>query len=325
MDRYFDTNAVGIIETDSDYHITRANSGAIRMLGFTLEELRERSWMDLTHPDDIQKSKDHFEPLLALGIAATTLEVRYLTKGGRTIDVDLNVHGGGAGPDGRPSFYVGFILDVTHTKQTERELIEAIGKLSTLHDQIWGAFNSALDARDPYTAGHENHVADLSDRICAQLGVKLIDTKAVVAAARVHDIGKIAIPMQYLSKPSRLDELEWAVVQSHVQYGYAILQPLALEYPVAETIYQHHERLDGSGYPRKLKGGEISLAAQIIAAADTTDAMLHARAYRPPMNRDFVIEVLSGERGCRIGEDVIDACVAVIREPGGLFAGEAAR
>ncbi|TAL00432.1 MAG: PAS domain S-box protein [Rhodospirillaceae bacterium] len=314
MDRYFNNDAIGIIEANADFRITRANRGACRILGYSAEELCQLTWADFTHPDDIQKITDHFMSLFEAGQLGQAVEVRHITKSGAQIENSVNVQAGESGPDGRPSYYVAFIMDITRLKQAERALQDSARSLSVLHEKIGHALNDAVQHRDPYTADHQSHVARLASRMCDLLGLPMLQHNTVVAAAGVHDVGKIAIPNEYLTKPAKLDELEFAVLRTHAQHGFQILRPMEIDFPVAEIVYQHHERLDGSGYPRGLCNGAIMIEAQIIAAADTVDAIINARPYRRALGKDHAIRVLTEERGLKLGADIADACITAIGE-----------
>jgi len=181
-----------------------------------------------------------------------------------------------------------------------------------LRSKIGRALCDALDARDSYTSGHQDQVANLAASIGQVLGLGEHELQAVIAAASVHDIGKIGIPNEYLSKSGKLDAVEWAVMQTHARKGYDILKPLEAEFPVAEIVYQHHERLDGSGYPRGLKGRDVLREAQIVAVADMSDSIINSRPYRKALGKDFALEVIARERGEKFSEDIGDACATVI-------------
>ncbi|MBY0510276.1 MAG: HD domain-containing protein [Rhodospirillaceae bacterium] len=146
------------------------------------------------------------------------------------------------------------------------------------------------------------------------LGLALVDCRAVAAAAGVHDIGKVSIPQEYLAKPTKLDPLEWSIIKTHSERGYEILRPMESEFPVAEIVYQHHERLDGTGYPRGLRNGAILREAQIIAVADTADSIINSRPYRSALGKDYAIQVLTEERGIKVLPDITDACLVALAE-----------
>lgn len=305
VDRYFQSDVIGIIEADANFRIARANVGAQRMLGFSESELCARTWMDVAHRDDLQKTKEHFTSYISRRLSPPVLEVRCLDKGGAVVTIALNVHAGPAGDDGRPAYYVGFMMDISRQKKAEADV-------ESLNANISRVLGDALESRDSYTAGHQGHVAEYSVAISAKLGMNEVARKHIYSAAAVHDIGKIGVPIEYLTKTTALNDLEWAVIKAHAKRGHDILMPLQTEFPVAEIVYQHHERLDGSGYPRGLRNGEIMREAQILACGDIIDSMIHARPYRSMLGKERTIEALQKERGLRLSHDTVDAAIELV-------------
>lgn len=311
MERYFQNAVVGIIEFDAAGRLARANTGARRMLGFPEDEMMQMTWRDIVHPDDIAPAIENFEPLAHDGLG-DVLEVRCRTKTG-FLPVAVNVHAGEKDADGRPGYFVAFLMDMSKQKEAEHNAHLRERQLRDLNTKIGKALCDALEARDPYTSGHQDQVALVAAAIGRNLGLAVPDMNAVVAAATVHDIGKIGVPSEYLAKPGKLDAIEWAVIKTHAKKGYDILKPMETEFPVAEIVYQHHERLDGSGYPRGLKNGAILEAAQIVAVADLADSIIHPRPYRKALGMDFALSILKQERGTKFIPDIADAGAEVIR------------
>ena len=175
---------------------------------------------------------------------------------------------------------------------------------------------SLIEYRDPYTAGHERRVAEIARAIGQELGLTDKRVEGLRVIGYLHDVGKIAVPVEILSKPSRLSDIEFKLIQSHSEAGHEILKAMQFPWPVADTILQHHERLDGSGYPRGLKGEEIILEARIIAVADTVEAMATHRPYRPALGLDAALDEIVKGRGTRYDAAVVDACLRLFREKG---------
>lgn len=173
-----------------------------------------------------------------------------------------------------------------------------------------------VEIRDPYTAGHQRRVAALAVALAQELGLPPERVEAVRLAALLHDIGKIAVPAEVLNKPGKLVELEMRFVRKHPWAAYKVLKEIPFPYPVAEIVLQHHERLDGSGYPKGLKGEEIGLEARILAVADVVEAMLSHRPYRPPYSLEQVLQKIEREKGLRFDLKVVEACVRLLREKG---------
>jgi putative nucleotidyltransferase with HDIG domain len=187
--------------------------------------------------------------------------------------------------------------------------------VAQLERTIEGAVSIAahmVEKRDPYTAGHQEAVARIATDIAVRLELPAEQIALVRTAAALHDIGKIAIPAEILVKPGKLDQFEWLLIQRHPEVCAEILEDAELGGPIAQIIRQHHERPDGSGYPAGLLDGEICLEAKIIAVADTTEAMLAHRPYRPALSLEETTAELKSGRGTRYDADVVDACLAVI-------------
>jgi hemerythrin-like metal-binding protein len=183
-------------------------------------------------------------------------------------------------------------------------------------EQTIAAISSTVASRDPYTAGHQNQVAEIACDIAARIGLDAFRIKGLKLAALVHDVGKVHIPLQILCKPSRLTELEFELIKTHPQEGYNILKDMDLPWPLAQTVLQHHEYLDGSGYPNGLRGDDILLTARILTVADIVESMTSARPYRPALGLDAALQELQRLRGTKLDPVVVDACMAHFRGQG---------
>ncbi len=172
----------------------------------------------------------------------------------------------------------------------------------------------ALEARDPYTAGHQTGVAALSEQIALHLGLNDFDIQGIRIAALVHDVGKIGVPTELLLKPGELRQVEMELIKEHVKIGTEILQTLAFPWPIAEIVLQHHERLDGTGYPAGLVGDQICLAARIVAVADVAEAMGRIRPYKAAAGRAATLAFLVANRGSLFDAEVVFACEAVLQD-----------
>lgn len=213
---------------------------------------------------------------------------------------------------------VGFGLVVIKRQR----LLAAVTESNTaIQEQLSAALRSTIEAmsrtmesRDPYTAGHQKSVANISVAIAEKLGWTAAEQQIVYLAGLVHDIGKISVPSEILTKPSKLSSLEMSLVREHVEAGYNILKDIPFPWPIADIIRQHHERLDGSGYPRQLKGDEILLGARILAVADMLEAMSTHRPYRPALGLDFAISEIKKEAGHMLDSKVVDAACILMKE-----------
>ena len=190
-------------------------------------------------------------------------------------------------------------------------------QLAQLQDSLedtMRAIAGIVEMRDPYTAGHQTRVADLAAAIAKQMGLPDEQIHAIHLAGIVHDLGKIKIPAEILSKPGKLTDLEFGLIKVHPQAGYDILKGINFPSPIAQMVLQHHERLDGSGYPQGLKGEDILLEARILAVADTVEAMSSHRPYRPGLGIDVALEEITKNRGKYYDPQVVDAYLALFRE-----------
>jgi PAS domain S-box-containing protein len=178
------------------------------------------------------------------------------------------------------------------------------------------AVGNAVEMHDVYTAGHERHVADLSVAIARELGLTDFLIEGLYLAGLIHDVGKINVPSEFLSKPGKLTSLEFQVIQTHVQAGYDIIKDVKFPWPVGQSILQHHERLDGSGYPNHLKGDAISMEGRILGVADVVDAMQSHRPYRPALGLDAALAEIEAGKGRLYDPVVVDACRVVFLQKG---------
>jgi HD-GYP domain-containing protein (c-di-GMP phosphodiesterase class II) len=181
------------------------------------------------------------------------------------------------------------------------------------------AIASIVEMRDPYTSGHQARVADLAQEIARRMGLPEEQMQAIHLAGLVHDLGKIRIPAEILSKPGKLNEIEYRLIMMHPQAGYDILKEIDFSWPIAEMVLQHHERMDGSGYPQGLTGEGILPGARILIVADVVEAMSSHRPYRPGLGIEAALDEITSSRGTRYDAQVVDTCVALFREEGYVF------
>ena len=174
------------------------------------------------------------------------------------------------------------------------------------------AISIAVEMRDPYTAGHQQRVADLACAIAGQMGLPEEEIYGLRMASVIHDLGKITVPDSILSRPGRLSHLEYELIKNHVQAGYDILKQIEFPWPLAETILQHHERMDGSGYPQGLKDGDILLPAKILAVADVFETMASHRPYRPSLGLEKAVQEIESNSGILYDHDAASICVRLI-------------
>jgi putative two-component system response regulator len=174
----------------------------------------------------------------------------------------------------------------------------------------------AVESRDPYTAGHQQRVAGLARAMAKEMGLPTEGIQAVYFAGVIHDLGKLSVPAEILSKPSRLTDAEFALIKAHPRTGFEILRTVEFPWPLAEIVLQHHERMGGTGYPRGLSGDQISPEARILAVADVVEAMASHRPYRPALGIEAALAEIGERRGTLYDTDVVAVCVRLFREKG---------
>ena len=222
---------------------------------------------------------------------------------------------------------VPLILTATPFKSSSGELIGMIEsfkditdfklsnkKLARIIDEVITALANTVESRDPYTFGHQEKVAKITEKITRKMGFSESSIKALCMAATIHDIGKIYVPSEFLTKPGKLSDIEFSVIKTHSDVGYHIIKDIEFEYAIAEIVRQHHERIDGSGYPRGLAGEEIMLEARILAVADSFEAMSSHRPYRPALGIGKAIEEIAINRGLIFDHKVVDAFLSLSKD-----------
>ena len=181
------------------------------------------------------------------------------------------------------------------------------------------AVSLTLEIRDPYTAGHQRRVAQLASAMAREMGLPEERIEGLQLAASIHDIGKISVPAEILCKPGKISEAEFSLVKAHAAVGHDILEPIDFPWPIARIVRQHHEKMDGSGYPEGLSGSQILLEARILTIADVVEAMASHRPYRPALGIDVALEEIAGNSGRLYDTEAGSACLKLFRENGFAF------
>ncbi len=194
------------------------------------------------------------------------------------------------------------------------ELESALTRLRKGMGATIQAIASTVETRDPYTAGHQKRVANIARAIATQMNIAPDTVDAIRIAGAIHDIGKLSVPSEILTKPGKITDIEFAIIKEHPRTGYRILKDIDFPWPIAQIVLQHHERLDGSGYPQRLRGEEILLEARIIGVADVVEAIASHRPYRSALGIDRALDEIARNSGTQFDPDVVDACLAIFRE-----------
>ncbi len=313
-----------VAESTSDFIFEwNLKSGQMEWFGQALEKLKDllseipqtiTAYQKMVHPEDLdrliaatQQNLEKQGPFLE--------EYRIIGKGGQTI----YLRSAGTclrNEKGKPYKWIGALSDITERKKREEELRQSVDKLRKMMGGIIQAMALTVEIRDPYTAGHQRRVADLARSISQEMGLTKDQIEAVRLAGTVHDLGKISVPAEILSKPGKLSPLEFNLIKVHPRAGYDILKDIEFPWPIARIVLEHHERINGSGYPQGLKGEEILLESRILAVADVVEAIASNRPYRPAFGIEVALEEISQNKGVLYDPEVVDACLRLFREKG---------
>ncbi len=294
---------------DPDGTIAYANEAAHGLRGYRSGELIGKNMRSLFPPDIVLEYPVRIHHMMAgneLSIESAHLRVDGSRLAVETIGRTIEVAG--------RKMVLGVSRDITDRKRMEEQLRQALAQTRAGFDGTVQAMASLLEIRDPYTAGHQKQMSGLACSIAREMGITEDNTEGVRVSGLLHDIGKISVPTEILSKPGRLSDSEFSLIKSHAQIGYDILKPIAFPWPVAEIVQQTHERMDGSGYPSGLRGDEILLEARILAIADVVEAMASHRPYRPALGIAAALEEISRGRGVLYDPDASDACIKVFAQ-----------
>ena len=300
-----------IYSTES-FQILDVNDSALRQYGYAREELIGTDVRRLLHPEDIRR----FERAQCRVVEGPQCGPvwRHRTKQGRDILVSVATHV--IEFEGQRAQMV-FAHDVTEHRTTTLRARHAERKLRTALTQTIKVLQSAAGQRDAYTAEHQSRVGDITVALAREMRLPSDQVEGLRFAAMVHDIGKLGVPAELLSLPRKLKPEEFALVKMHPQIGYDIVKELDYPWPIGKVVLQHHERLDGSGYPNHLQGDEICIEARVLAVADAIEAMAAHRPYRAGVGVQHALDQVRADRGTKYDTDVVAACM-ILHKHGGL-------
>jgi PAS domain S-box-containing protein/putative nucleotidyltransferase with HDIG domain len=307
-----DAVAEGICGVDKRGIITFINPAVITITGYDPEELIGYNFHNLLHSetsDMISHSRQEcpIQDTIDSGESHSVINEIHTKKDNTSYSVEYE-----STPIWEKGEIIGAVItfrDITQRRRAEEEVERSLEKLSkALHGTV-DALSVTSETRDPYTAGHQRQVTKLACAIAQKMGLDQDTIEGIRLAALLHDIGKIYVPAEFLSKPGQLTDIEHHLLETHPQVGYDILKSIDFSWPVAEIVLQHHEKMDGSGYPRGLSGPEILLEARIIAIADITEAMSSHRPYRPSLGIKKALKEIKQHKNTLYDPDVVDVCV----------------
>ncbi|MCJ7546797.1 MAG: PAS domain S-box protein [Deltaproteobacteria bacterium] len=302
-----------IWEVDQNGIYTYASPKVRDLLGYKPEEVLGKTPFDLMPPGEAARVKDIFESLLAVRQPVMALENINRHKDGHLVVFETSGMPF-CDAEGRLKGYRGVDRDVTDRKHAEEALQRSYQQLRETFISTVNALASTVEMKDPYTAGHQRWATRLACAIAREMGLTEERIEGIRMAGLIHDIGKINIPAEILSKPGQLSDIQYNMVKIHAQVGCDILREIKFPWPVAKIVLQHHERWDGSGYPERLSGEEIILEARILAVADTVEAMASHRPYRVAHGIESALEEISQNRGTLYDPAVVDACLTLFEK-----------
>jgi PAS domain S-box-containing protein len=305
----------GYFEVDFAGNFTFFNDSLCRYFDYSREELMGMNYSQYTEKEHSKELFQTFNKVYSTGELTEGFDWQIIKKDGtkRYVEASVSLR---KDSSGNPIGFRGIARDITERKHADEQLHQTLGRLKKAVGTTIGVLGTASETRDPYTAGHQKRVADLARTIATEMGLSTNTIEGIRMAGSIHDIGKLSIPAEILSKPTKLTNIEFSLIKGHPQIGYEMLKDVESPWPLAQIVYQHHERINGSGYPRNLKGDDILIEARVMAVADVVEAMASHRPYRPGLGIEAALEEIEKNKGILYDNVVADACLKVFREKG---------
>ena len=311
---YLENAPDGIYMNDLESNFLYGNRKCEEITGYRREELIGKNFLELNllSENSLNKAVQLLQANME-GKPTGPDEIELIGKEGRLIPIEINTS---VVQRMGQRIVLAFVRDITNRKQAEEKLENTLESLRKSFGATIRVMVSAVESRDPYTAGHQLRSAHLARTIATEMGLPQDKIDGLRMAGSIHDIGKLSIPAEILSKPTKLTNIEFSLIKEHSRSGYEMLKDVESPWPLAEIVYQHHERMDGSGYPRKLKGDEILVEARIMAVSDVVESIASHRPYRPSLGIDAALEEIEKNKGTLYDADAVDVCLRLFREKG---------
>jgi len=306
----FEDSRDAIYLNDKEGGLIDFNRSTLDLFGYSGEEMLGINTKSVfVNPDEYQKLQDEIEQKGSV----REFEAKLRKKDGTEIDclITSTVR---LARDKSIIGYQGIVRDISELVSNRKQLEKTLKELRKALGGTIEAMALTVETRDPYTAGHQRRVSNLARAIATEMGVSEDQIQGIRLAGVIHDVGKISVPGEILSKPGRIGANEFGIIKEHPQVGYNILKTVDFPWPIAQIVLQHHERMDGSGYPDGILGDNILIEARILAVADVVEAMASHRPYRPALGIDVALREISKNRGSFYDLDVVDACLRLFNE-----------
>ncbi len=304
-------NAIEAIVVLQDGLVKFVNPASLKLFGYSEKEIISISFTEFIHPEDRELILINYMKRLRGEALPPVYSFRVIAKDGTVKWVEI--HAVSISWDEKPAILY-FLADITENRRFEEERQQSFDRLRRALGATVQAISAIVENRDPYTAGHQRRVADLARSIATEIGLTSHQIDGIRMAGIIHDLGKISVPAEILSKPTKLTDIEFRLIKVHPQSGYDILKDIDFPWPIARIVLEHHERMNGSGYPSGLSGDNLLIESRIIAVADVVEAIASHRPYRPALGLDMAFDEIEKNRGILYDPEAVDACLKLLRK-----------
>ena len=303
----------GYYEVDLKGNFTFFNNALVKIWGYPKEEIKGLNSRNYTDPHTARKLYAEHNRVYQTGEPGGLLDYEIIRKDGtkRTVQSSFTLLKDDAG---QAAGFRGIVRDITEIKQLEREREDSLKRLRQSLAATIHAIAIMVESRDPYTAGHQKRVAELARVIAQEMKLDPARIDGLRMAATIHDLGKIAIPSEILTKPTQLTQVEFDMVKTHAQAGYEILKDIDFPWPIARMVLEHHEKINGTGYPNRLTSEQMLPESKILVVADVVEAMASHRPYRPALGIGVALDEIRKNRGVLYDAEAVDICLNLFEE-----------